>query len=67
MQPGNLVRLVQSKKHFATWTCWEGEVGIIASHYDHPSSTWGEWFTVLVDGAPRNMREDYLEVLNEAR
>lgn len=67
MKVGDLVRLVQSKKHFATWQPWAGETGIVISLYEHPSSTWGEWFTILASGKQRNIREDHLELINESR
>ncbi len=63
MKPGDLVEIIQSKKHFATWTCWEGKIGVIADHFDHPTSTWGVWFTILINGEPKAMRQDYLKVI----
>ncbi len=67
MRVGDLVKLVQSKRHFAGWQPWVGETGIVVALYEHPTSTWGEWFTILVNGKPRNIREDHLEVFYEGR
>ena len=67
MQVGDMVRLIQSKKHFASWQTLRGAIGIVVALYDHPTSTWGEWFTILVNGKQRNIREDHLELINETR
>ena len=67
MKVGDLVKLVQSTKHFAGWQPWAGETGIVVALYEHPKSTWGAWFTILVNGQQRNICEDHLEVLHETR
>ena len=67
MKTGDMVRLIQSKKHFAGWQPWVGEIGVVVALYQHPSSTWGEWFTILVNGKQRSIREDHLEKINENR
>ncbi len=67
MKVGDMVRLIQSKRRGGSWQPWVGEIGIVAALYEHPTSTWGEWFTILVNGKSRNIREDHLEVLHESR
>jgi len=67
MKSGDLVQLVQSERHSAGWQPWVGEIGIVVALYEHPTSTWGEWFTILVNGSRRNIREDHLEVFYEGR
>ncbi len=39
-----------------------GKSGIVLSGYQHATAhpDGGEWYTVLVDGAERHFREDYL-------
>jgi len=67
MKVGDLVKLVQSTRGFATSQLWVGETGIVIALYEHPTATWGEWFTILVNGKPRNIREDHIELLHETR
>ena len=41
-----------------------GKSGIILSEYDHRTATCDRaWYMVLIDGAPRTFREDYLRAI----
>ncbi len=41
-----------------------GKTGVILSEYDHRTATCDRvWYTVLIDGAQLQFREDYLEMV----
>ena len=45
-----------------------GKSGIVLSEYEHRTATCDRvWYTVLIDGAERHFREDYLRVSEHVR
>ena len=69
MKLGLLVKIVDPWAHsngfnklFGKTRANIGKTGIVLSGYKHPTAPPGgeEWYTVLIEGAPRQFREDYL-------
>ena len=66
MKVGDLVKVIQGGK-LVPPKKWLGKPSLVIAKYDHPQSTKGGFFTVMVAGNARHFHEDYLEVINESR
>ena len=65
MKTGQLAKVVTPKDAFGgrNYPTMD-KTGIVLSRFEHPSATCGlKWYTVLVEGATLNFREDYLEAV----